>query len=118
MCYLALIVTANFTPHWRRAVFLSLLTWSIYWGDLLAEIPFYIGALLADMSIVLSQKSNTVSTTASHRERLHKYWPVALGILGLFICSYPPNWAELAGWSRLMMRLGNRFFHPKCTSIH
>jgi hypothetical protein len=98
MCYLVLIVTADFTPLWRRAVlFLILLTWSIYWGDLLAEIPFYIGALLAHMSIVLSQKSNTVLTAASHYERLQKYWAVALGILGLFIGSYPPNWAELAG---------------------
>lgn len=98
MCYLVLIVTADFTPLWRPAVlFLILLTWSIYWGDLLAEIPFYIGALLAHMSIVLSQKSNTVLTAASHYERLQKYWAVALGILGLFIGSYPPNWAELAG---------------------
>ena len=117
MCYLVLIVTANFTPYWRRAIFLILLTWSIYWGDLLAEIPFYIGALFADMSIVLSQKSATVSTATPRYERVQKYWPMALGVFSLFICSYPPNWAERAGWSHLMMRQGVRFFHPNCTSL-
>lgn len=116
MCYLVLIITANFTPYWRRAVFLVLLTWSAYWGDLMAEIPFYIGALMADMSIVLSQKGNTVSTTSSRNiERLQKYWPVTLGIISLVLCSYPPNWAELSPWSHAMMRLANRFFHSNCT---
>lgn len=71
---------------------------------------------MADMSLVLSQKANTVSTTASHNERLHKYWPIALGIFSLVICSYPPNWAELSPWSHAMMRLANKFFHSNCIS--
>ena len=117
MCYLVLIVTASFTPYWRRTVFIILLSWSVYWGDLLAEIPFYTGALLADMSIVLSKvRSIPVSTTAPRFERLYKHWAMALGIFGLFICSYPSNNADLAGWSRAMIRIGNLILHPQCSS--
>jgi hypothetical protein len=118
MCYLVLIITANFTPYWRRAVLLFLMTWSIYWGDLLAEIPFYIGALLADMSIVLSQQGNPVSTSSSRFDRWQKSWPLAIGFLGLFICSYPPNWAELSTWSHFMMRLAARIFHQHCIPLY
>lgn len=117
MCYLVLIITANFTPYWRRAVLLFLMTWSIYWGDLLAEIPFYIGALFADMSIVISQQGNSVSTSSTRFNRWQKFWPLAIGILGLFICSYPPNWAELSGWSYFMMRLAARIFHRHCIPL-
>jgi len=117
MCYLVLIVTASFTPYWRAAILVILLCWSVYWGDLLAEIPFYTGALLADMSILQRSNANNsvVSTSSTSRlERLIKdYWPMTLGILGLLVCSYPSNHAELAGWSRAMTRLGNTLF-PQC----
>src|SRR5579859_6592629 len=117
MCYLVLSVTASFTPYWRRTVFVILLSWSVYWGDLLAEIPFYTGALLADLSIILSEvRSIPVSTTTTPRfERLHKHWPMALGIFGLFICSYPSNNADMAGWSRAMIRIGNLILQPQCS---
>lgn len=114
MCYLVLIITASFTPYWRCAVFVVLLSWSVYWGDLLAEIPFYTGALLADMSILLSKANSSVSAAPS---RLRQFTPIAtsLGILGLMICSYPTNNAEMAGWSRFMTRLGERVLHSQCT---
>lgn len=117
MCYLVLIVTASFTPYWRCAILVILLCWSVYWGDLLAEIPFYTGALLADMSILLSKANNSISTATSRYERINKYWPMALGIFGLLVCSYPTNHAELAAWSRGMTHLGNMVLHPQCLSL-
>ena len=114
MCYLVLIVTASFTPYWRCAILVILLCWSVYWGDLLAEIPFYTGALLADMSILLSKANNSLSTSTSRFERINKYWPMTLGIFGLLICSYPTNHADLAGWSRAMTHIGNMVLHPQC----
>jgi hypothetical protein len=116
MCYLVLIITASFTPYWRCVVFIVLLSWSVYWGDLLAEIPFYTGALLADMSIVLSKANSSVSTAPSRFAHLRQFSPLAtsLGLLGLMICSYPTNNAEMAGWSRFMTRLGERILHSQC----
>jgi hypothetical protein len=120
MCYLVLIVTASFTPYWRCAILIILLCWSVYWGDLLAEIPFYTGALLADMSILLSKANNSIATggATSRFHRINKYWPMSLGIFGLFLCSYPTNNAQLAGWSRAMILIGQMIFNPQCIPPH
>jgi hypothetical protein len=117
MCYLVLIVTASFTPYWRCAILIILLSWSVYWGDLLAEIPFYTGALLADMSILLSKANNSISTATPRFDRINKYWPMSLGIFGLFLCSYPTNNAQMAGWSRVLIQIGHMIFNPECIPL-
>lgn len=114
MCYLVLLITASFTPNWRCAVLIVLLSWSVYWGDLLAEIPFYTGALLADMSILLSKTNGSLTARKSRLAHLQQFSPTALGIIGLLICSYPTNNAEMAGWSRFMTHVGQMVLHPHC----
>lgn len=112
LVYLALVVTASFTPAHRIAAFSFLIAYSIYGGDLLAEIPFFTGTLLADLALVL-QNDMTVSTT-SMKNRFSKYWPEILGFVALFIASYPTNSPELAAWSRFMIRIGEKVLHPDC----
>ena len=112
LVYLALVVTASFTPAHRVAAFTFLIAYSIYAGDLLAEIPFFTGTLLADLALVL-QNDKMVSTT-SMKNRFSKYWPEILGFVALLIASYPTNSPELAAWSRFMIRIGEKVLHPDC----
>lgn len=115
LVYFTLVITAAFTPLFRRAVFVVLLAYSVYCGDLLGESPFYIGALLADLSIVLSTNMSPIAPITRARARWQKYWPIALATFALYISSYPTNNPQLAGWSRSLIRLGHAVLHPQCT---
>ena len=115
LVYLILVVTASFTPYYRCLVFVVLLAYSIYLGDLLGEIPFYTGALLADLAIILQKDSvSTRPRLSGQYSWIKGYWPIALALLALYISSYPTNNAHLAGWSRFLTDLGTTIFHPKC----
>jgi hypothetical protein len=114
LVYFTLVITAAFTAFFRRAVFGVLLAYSIYCGDLLGESPFYIGALLADLSIVLSSNKGPTAPVSQRRARWQKYWPIGLAILALYLSSYPTNNPQLAGWSRSLMSLGYAVLHPQC----
>jgi hypothetical protein len=112
LVYLTLVVTGSFTPFYRRVVFMIILSYTIYLGDLLGENPFFFGALLADLSLSLQNKSVSASTSKS--SNFQNYWPVALAIFGLYISSYPTNNAHLAGWSRFLTDVAHIIFHPDC----
>ena len=116
MVFLALATTASFTGMYRRGVFLTLISYSVYWGDLLGEIPFYTGALLADLAISLNSHHSPVEErTPPVTSRFRSVWPILLTIFALFIASYPPNSAEMAGWSTFMTwRVGIYIFHSHC----
>jgi hypothetical protein len=117
LVYFTLVVTADFTPFCRNTVFFVLLLYFLYSGDLMAEIPFYIGALLADLSLVLQSESLCTSPPSSKFKYVRKYWPICLAIFALYLSSYPTNHAELAAWSRFMTRLGEQYFHPNCPYV-
>ena len=116
LVYLTLAVTAEFTRFYRNVVFLCILAFCIYAGDLMGEIPFFTGALFADMSIHLNQNEQ-LSNLGSSQSLIRRYWPELLAVLGLLMASYPTNHAELAGWSRLMTQIGWQLFHPNCIPI-
>jgi peptidoglycan/LPS O-acetylase OafA/YrhL len=117
LVYLALCVTAGFTPQARIAAFTFLTAYAIYGGDLLGEIPFFTGTLLADLALVLSSSHDTVSTAEPFLGRYHKYWPTSTAVFALIVASYPTNSPELAAWSRVMIRFGERVFHPDCMHL-
>ena len=109
--YLALGTTSAFTPAARRAVFIILTTYSLFYGDFLGDVPFYTGALLADLSLHL--KSKTVSPPLSSPESgshglisiVKGYWAIAMAIFALFLGSYPPDSPERAPWSEFLRRM-------------
>jgi len=117
MVFLTLAATASFTHVSRRAAFLILIGYAIWCGDLLGEIPFYIGTLLADLSLSLSLKDESLSVNRTPALSFRTIWPFLVLACGLFIASYPPNSAEMAGWSTYMMwEIGYKFFPGKCIS--
>jgi len=112
--YLVLVVTASFTSH-ARVISLFLLTmYCVYWGDLLGDIPFYTGALLANLSIVLGTTSNNASRGIGIGKFRVK-WPLLLAVFALFLGSYPPDSPDARGWSNVMLRFAEIFFPADCT---
>lgn len=109
--YLALGTTSAFTPAARRAVFIILTTYSLFYGDFLGDVPFYTGALLADLSLHL--KSKTISQPLSSLESgshglisiVKGYWAITMAIFALFLGSYPPDSPERAPWSQSLHRM-------------
>jgi hypothetical protein len=120
LVYITLIVTCTFPPFSRAAIFFFLTAYSFYWNpDVLADIPFYTGALLADLSLILAQNASSPAWSTRSTgpfARLRSHWPNILAFIGLIIASYPPDSAELAGWSQSMQNLGEIVFPTGCTS--
>ena len=119
LIYLALIATAAFTPFYRAATLIILTAYFIYCGDLLAEIPFFTGALLADLSLLIKDDNFPLLPVnfAPRSPSVKKYWPIVVGLFGLIIGSYPPNSPELSSWSIFLTQAGYMFFHPACITL-
>ena len=117
---MALVVTVAFTPFYRVATLVFVTAFFAYCGDLLAEIPFFTGALLADMSLLIKDDTFPLLPLSldTRSPTIRKYWPIAVGLFGLVIGSYPPNSPELSQWSIFLTKVGYTFFHPHCTAPH
>jgi hypothetical protein len=115
MVYLTLLATSNFTPSWRVAAYIFLTGYSIWFGNILGDIPFYSGVLLADLSLVINSNSQTTTRTRGLFRGLRNSWPMVLAFVALFISSYPPEGGvELAAWSRFLLRWGYIFLPSHC----
>ena len=116
--YLALVVTVGFTPFTRVMSFFAIIAYSIYCDvDTLLNLPFFSGVLLADLSLVLAgTDSSSSSSYKGFSGRLGRClnWRVALGLVGLFIGSYPPDAPELSAWARFITRVGEPFLRSDC----
>jgi hypothetical protein len=115
--YLAILVTCGFTPSCRLAIFLILMAFSVYCGEFLADMPFYTGALLADLAIVIGNPNANTSAASSRFRFIKNYWPITLGLFGLILGSYPPDGTDLSAWSRALTRLANVSLPYGCTSL-
>jgi len=118
LVYLVLGVTASFTPSRRFLCLLGIVAYSIYAdSDVLSELPFYTGAILADISLVLSDENITslpLFNTCNER-RGNSRWAIVLAFVALYIGSYPPNSYEQATWSQQLNDLGQVIFPSSCT---
>ena len=114
MLFLTLVATASFTNAGRRAVFLILICHAIWAGDLLGEIPFYTGTLLADVAISLNLHHSS-ATDQTPLLSFRKIWTSLVLVLALFLASYPPDSPERAGWSSfLTWQIGIHVFPREC----
>jgi len=107
LVFLALTITAGFTPLWRRAIFI--LTTLYYFeseSDQYKSIfCFFSGALLADVSLMLRghgpQGLHRVSRNTPHWfDVVSAHWPVALFLFALLLGSSPPQDQDFAFYSR------------------
>ena len=119
--YLTLVATSSFTPSWRRATIIFLTAYSICFGNLLGDVPFFSGMLLADLSIVITKRSNSQSGTIKSRSGLpgvlKNGWAIILALVALFLCSYPPEGGqELASWSQFLEHCADLLFPTHCTN--
>jgi len=97
LLFIGLFATASCTPFSRTLLLLSLNAYFYEAGDLLSGFLFYSGALLADLSLSISET----------RKRWLQ-WSIALTILSLFLASYPSQ-PERAAWSRFLKSLFDRY---------
>lgn len=117
--FLVLVITASFTPYMRTAVFLFLTAYSVYADtDVLANIPFFTGALLADLSLIAD---NTPVLPVWNLEccgrrvgGIKVHWPILVFLIGLFLGSYPPNSHEMRWWSEALFQIGESLFPSDC----
>jgi hypothetical protein len=123
LVYLTLLVTAAFTPFRRCLILFVLTAYFIYCDvDVLLNIPFFTGALLADLSLVLNSKAQTLPswniptpvTSFRLKSILLHHWPIILAFLALFIGSYPPDSPELAPWSQFLFEIAQFIFPATC----
>jgi len=119
--YLTLLATSSFTPSWRRATIIFLTAYSICLGNLLGDVPFCSGMLLADLSIVITKRSNSHSGTINPRSGLlsllKNSWAILLALVALVICSFPPEGGQdLATWSQFLDHCADLLFPPHCTN--
>jgi len=112
--YLTLITTAPFTVVSRRIVFLCLTVYLAYYGDLVADVTFLTGALLADLALVIGSNHTSGLSGARGLKRVIAAWPILLWTFGLYVGSFPPYNAELADWSRFLLSIGKYFLPSKC----
>ena len=125
MVYLALVATSGLTSFYRTAVLFGLLFFSIYNDDdVLLNIPFFTGALLADLSLVLSNATAPIIHSSPRsiklggvRIQLHRIpWPLIIFGFAMFFGSYPPDSYEMAHWSQFLFNFGQIIFPYGCTS--
>jgi hypothetical protein len=118
LLFLGLTMFVQFTCFWRR-VFLIYATAYFFENGEFSPALFYAGALLAEISLVVSLQPQTI--TPAHDNRgvsqpwkmlLKKYWPVALAILALFIGSSPPEGQHRAAYSRFLWTFFERHITP------
>jgi len=119
MLFLLLTITAPFSTYTRRLLFYVVIAYGIYNGDLLGEIPFFSGALLADLSLYLNSADASTAPswgiTHSFPKIVRNYWPIALFIFALGIGSYPAVAPENSAWSRFLTTVGDSIFHRNCS---
>ncbi len=119
LVYLVLGVTASFTPARRFLCLLGIAAYSIYAdSDVLSDLPFYTGAILADISLVLSDKNITILPlfNSCNEPRGDSRWAIVSALVALYIGSYPPNSYDKATWSQQLYDLGQVIFPSTCTS--
>jgi len=119
LVYLILVITSAFTPFYRCAVFVLLTANSLWCGDILGEVPFYTGVLLADMSLLISNGDfSSPRWFGSRLQSVQKYWPFCLAMFGFFLASYPPVGPELSSWSSFLTSAGHHILHSDCILHH
>ncbi|PGH04866.1 hypothetical protein AJ79_06951 [Helicocarpus griseus UAMH5409] len=102
-----LLATVSTTPVFRITAELLLYFWSWISNDSIVLINVFAGMVLAELSSIPQSLPTSKPAAAL---------PYLLAALGLYLCSYPDQFAEQASWSRHLMHLGSHIF-PEGASL-
>jgi hypothetical protein len=112
--YTTLIATSNFTPSWRCAALIAMNTFCFYGADwFYTGFCFFTGALLADLSVVLEDRTLPLPPVRKHGRRgitAKLGLPLILAAVAIYIGSYPEEYQDETAWSRYLHLLGDYIF--------
>ena len=109
--FLVLSITAGFTPYGRRWILAIAAVYFFLSSPYMTTFCFFIGALLADLSLHLraSQASTVTPKYASLSQRLvAEYWPYTLAIFAVLMGSVAPEDPEFEVYSRTIYQFVER----------
>ncbi|KAI9737035.1 MAG: hypothetical protein M1834_000625 [Cirrosporium novae-zelandiae] len=101
LIFMTLLATINTTPKWRVFAEIGLYSWSWYMGDCLVGMNVYAGMILAELSM------NPITVKPPKELDI---FTIPLAIIGLFLCSFPTEYADTSNWSSFLMWLGMFIF--------
>jgi hypothetical protein len=109
--FLTLSIAAGFTPYGRRVILTIGAVFFFLSSQYLTTFCFFIGALLADLSLHLraSQASNITPKYTSNAQRLvAEHWPYTLVIFAILMGSVAPEDPEYEVYSRTIYQFVER----------
>jgi hypothetical protein len=116
--YVALVAMSKFTTLWRSIALVFLTIVSVYLGELLSSTPFFIGAMLSDLSMSFE---TDYSSSLRHGHLLtellryaKKAAPVILPITGLLFGSYPGYDSGWVPYGRFLDGFASLCFPSHC----
>jgi hypothetical protein len=120
--FLVLVVTASFTPRNRVFSFFFLIAYSMYSdSDVLINIPFFVGALLADLALICDNTPIlpywNLDCCGRKVAGFQVHWPIMIFLLGLFFGGYPPNHYHERSWSVFLHDLKETLLPEECTLL-
>jgi peptidoglycan/LPS O-acetylase OafA/YrhL len=117
MIYFLIVVTSSFTTFNRNLLIWFLFAYCWYVDvDVLIDLPFLTGALLADLSLSLAANNGRVPSVKINGPLRHvrNHWAMILFIFSLLVASYPPSDYEMRPWSLFMHQVGQKIFPRDC----
>ncbi|KAJ5590693.1 hypothetical protein N7450_004665 [Penicillium hetheringtonii] len=111
--FMTLLALINTSPRFRFCAEILLYIWSWATRDGAVGMNIFAGMMLAEFSFHSSQKS---STSYLKPRALFQIIPYSLVLLGLYLCSFPDQYAEQTAWSSQLARIGDVIF-PKNSNV-
>ncbi|TKA74623.1 hypothetical protein B0A49_06918 [Cryomyces minteri] len=96
MVYMTMVATVLVTPFARKAIIWALWVYSWLGGQALKSMNVFFGMFVAELHADFGAEATNY---------LPMPVPSLMMIVGLFLCGYPQDAAELAGWSRAMSNI-------------
>ncbi|QDS74981.1 hypothetical protein FKW77_005278 [Venturia effusa] len=96
--FLVLLITITMQAKFRIVVLSLLYIYCWAAGDFLVSTNVYFGVILAQL--------HTLDIAAPNKYILWRYLPFVSSLSGLFLMSFPSEYAEDAAWSRFLYHLG------------
>ncbi|KAJ5887820.1 hypothetical protein N7495_007861 [Penicillium taxi] len=101
--FMTLLALVNTTPQFRLLAEMALYMWSWVTLDGGVGVNIFAGMILAELSFYNLHHTHGVP-------RVFKLIPYALVLLGLYICSFPDQYAEQTAWSAQLAYVGKTIF--------
>jgi len=121
LLFLGLTIAVSFTNFWRRSFLVCSTLYFFKTGEFISPFLFFSGALLAEISLVLSSRqTQPITPTFDPRETcrplktfVKQYWAIGFALFAIFIGSFPPEGQHRAAYSRFMWNFFEKYITPR-----